>query len=79
MIPPALKALAEDPREDVLLVCPGVVYRRDAIDWQHTGTPSQLDLWRITCRPMTPQDLDDMVARLVDAVARRRAWQQEWR
>ena len=25
--------------DDVLLVCPGMVYRRDSIDWQHTGDP----------------------------------------
>jgi phenylalanyl-tRNA synthetase alpha chain len=79
MIPPALRALAEDPRDDVLLVCPGVVYRRDSIDWQHTGTPSQLDLWRIARRPMTSSDLGDMIARLADALAPGRAWQQESR
>jgi transposase InsO family protein len=39
MIPPVLRQLARQPSDDVLLVCPGIVYRRDAIDWQHTGTP----------------------------------------
>jgi phenylalanyl-tRNA synthetase alpha chain len=39
MIPPALRRLARQPGSDVLLVCLGIVYRRDAIDWQHTGTP----------------------------------------
>jgi phenylalanyl-tRNA synthetase alpha chain len=32
MIPPALRALATDPVDDVLIVCPGIVFRRDAID-----------------------------------------------
>src|SRR5262245_9894642 len=32
MIPPALRQLAADPADDVLLVCPGITYRRDAID-----------------------------------------------
>src|SRR5687768_1770552 len=33
MVPPALRALAASGAgADVLLVCPGVVYRRDAID-----------------------------------------------
>src|SRR5262249_60430344 len=50
MIPSALRRLARQPSDDVLLVCPGIVYRRDAIDWQHTGTPHQLDLWRIARR-----------------------------
>ncbi|MFG2819112.1 hypothetical protein ACGFX4_06740 [Kitasatospora sp. NPDC048365] len=72
LVPAALRALAADPdpAEDVLLVCPGLVYRRDSIDRLHTGTPHQLDLWRLTRRPapMTTADLDDMVTTLVTAV-----------
>jgi phenylalanyl-tRNA synthetase alpha chain len=44
------------------------VYRRDAIDWQHTGTPHQLDLWRITRRAMSGADLDEMIAVLLGAL-----------
>jgi hypothetical protein len=62
MIPPALRRLARQPGDDVLLVCPGMVYRRDAIDWQHTGTPHQLDLWRITRQAMSSADMDQMIA-----------------
>ncbi|MFY0526485.1 hypothetical protein ACN28I_26205 [Archangium gephyra] len=49
MIPPLLRQLAASPRSpgDVLLACPGLVYRRDCIDRLHTGEPHQLDLWRI--------------------------------
>ena len=68
MIPPALRQLAGDPGDDVLLVCPGVVYRRDAIDWQHSGTPHQLDLWRITRQAMTGADLDEMISCLLRAL-----------
>jgi len=72
MIPPALRRLArERPSSrpgDVLLACPGMVYRRDAIDWQHSGTPHQLDLWRITARQMTREDLDEMIAGLLGAL-----------
>jgi phenylalanyl-tRNA synthetase alpha chain len=68
MIPPALRALAADPADDVLLVCPGVVYRRDAIDRLHTGTPHQLDLWRLTRRPMTNADMDGMTSILTAAL-----------
>ena len=60
MIPPALRRLTRQPGDDVLLACPGMVYRRDAIDWQHTGTPHQLDLWRITRRAVSGTDLDQM-------------------
>jgi phenylalanyl-tRNA synthetase alpha chain len=68
MIPPALRRLARRPGDDVLLVCPGIVYRRDAIDWQHTGTPHQLDMWRITRRAMRGTDLDQMIAVLLGAL-----------
>ena len=64
MIPPALRQLAAEPAADVLLVCPGIVFRRDAIDWQHTGNPHQLDLWRITRQAMTDADMDEMIALL---------------
>jgi phenylalanyl-tRNA synthetase alpha chain len=47
-IPSALDALAAEPGwRDVLLVCPGLVYRRDCIDRHHVGEPHQVDLWRI--------------------------------
>jgi len=65
MIPAALRALAACPADDVLLVCAGVVYRRDSIDRLHSGTPHQLDLWRITRRPTTRADLEEMVDALV--------------
>jgi phenylalanyl-tRNA synthetase alpha chain len=69
MVPPALRRLARGPGGgDVLLACPGMVYRRDAIDWQHSATPHQLDLWRITRRPMTSEDLDEMISYLLEAL-----------
>ena len=66
MIPAALRALAAKPADDVLLVCPGIVYRRDSIDRLHSGTPHQLDLWRITRGK--PIDLDDMITTLLGAL-----------
>jgi phenylalanyl-tRNA synthetase alpha chain len=69
MVPPALRRLARNPGDDVLLACPGIVYRRDAIDWQHTGTPHQLDLWRITRRALGGEDLDQMITVLLEALA----------
>lgn len=68
MIPPALRALAADPVDDVLVVCPGIVYRRDAIDRLHTGTPHQLDLWRVSSRPLGSADMDEMTRLLLDAL-----------
>ncbi|HEY8548168.1 MAG TPA: hypothetical protein VIL36_24085, partial [Acidimicrobiales bacterium] len=57
--------------DDVLLVCPGITYRRDAIDRLHTGTPHQVDLWRVRRgphRPLTPAHLDGMIDTLVRAL-----------
>jgi len=77
MIPPALRRLARQPGDDTLLACPGIVYRRDAIDWQHTGTPHQLDLWRITQRTVSTTDLDEMIAILLGALAPGRPHRQQ--
>jgi phenylalanyl-tRNA synthetase alpha chain len=67
LIPGALRRLAAEPADDVLLVCAGVVYRRDAIDRLHTGTPHQADLWRVTRRPqaLTASDLEAMISTLL--------------
>src|SRR5262245_6678969 len=47
-IPALLRRLAADPAapDDLLLVVPGICYRRDEIDRRHVGEPHQLDLWR---------------------------------
>lgn len=69
LIPGALRALAQSPADDVLLVCPGIVYRRDAIDRLHTGTPHQLDLWRVSRRAALGEgDLREMVATIQRAL-----------
>ena len=79
MVPPALRSLAAEPAapRDVLLVCPGICYRRDSIDWQHTGTPHQLDLWRISAGPLGEADLDQMIAILLAALVPGRASRAE--
>lgn len=77
MIPGALRALAGDPVDDVVLACAGVVYRRDAIDRLHTGTPNQLDLWRISRARRTETDLEEMIAVLVGALAPVRRYRTE--
>ncbi|HZA82062.1 MAG TPA: hypothetical protein VFC13_11405 [Actinomycetes bacterium] len=77
MIPAGLRALAAEPVDDVLLVCPGVVYRRDAIDRLHTATPHQLDVWRIARRPLGRPDLQEMVRLLVEALTPGRPYREE--
>jgi len=70
MIPPLLRRLAAAPPEDVLLSCPGLVWRRDRIDRLHVGEPHQLDLWRLRRGPdLGGRDLDEMIALVAAAVA----------
>jgi phenylalanyl-tRNA synthetase alpha chain len=69
MIPPALRELAAGDAADVLLVCAGICYRRDSVDWQHTGTPHQLDLWRLSrTTELGEPELEKMIAKLVATV-----------
>lgn len=80
IVPPVLRRLATSPGPvDALLVCPGIVYRRDAIDRIHTGTPHQVDLWRVARRPpgspgLDGDDLEEMIAAVVEAVLPGRRW-----
>lgn len=69
MIPGLLRRLAEAPPEDVLLACPGLVYRRDCIDRLHTGEPHQMDLWRVQRgAPLGVADLREMIETVVRAL-----------
>jgi phenylalanyl-tRNA synthetase alpha chain len=77
MVPAALRALAAEPAADALLVCPGMVYRRDAIDRLHSPTPHQLDIWRVARRRLGPADLREMVRLLVEALTPGRPWREE--
>jgi phenylalanyl-tRNA synthetase alpha chain len=73
-IPSALRSLATAAPADVLVCAPGLVYRRDVIDRLHVGEPHQLDLWRITLAPMSEDDLDAMIAAVVEALLPRTRW-----
>ena len=66
-IPDLLRAIALEPPGDLLLVCPGLIYRRDAVDRLHTGEPHQLDLWRVTSGRLSADDLEEMIASVVSA------------
>src|SRR6478735_8126042 len=45
-LPTALEGYAGRSEIDELIVAPGLVYRRDAVDRSHVGEPHQADLWR---------------------------------
>jgi phenylalanyl-tRNA synthetase alpha chain len=67
-IPRALRMIAPAAYEDVLLVCPGLTYRRDAIDRLHVGEPHQLDLWRIKRGKLLREDLERMIEMVAGAM-----------
>jgi phenylalanyl-tRNA synthetase alpha chain len=70
MIPPALRQLAAEPTPppDVLLLCPGLIWRRDVVDRLHTGAPHQMDVWRARRGvALGRRDLLAMVRALLDA------------
>ncbi|MEM6989746.1 MAG: hypothetical protein AAF721_04595 [Myxococcota bacterium] len=67
VVPSVLRTLAGARIDDVLLVCPGIVYRRDSIDRLHTGEPHQVDLWRLRSGPLEVADLEQMIAHVVHA------------
>jgi phenylalanyl-tRNA synthetase alpha chain len=71
MIPPLLERPLPD---DVVLSCPGLVYRRDVIDRLHVGEPHQVDLWRLARRQMTRDDLLVMIGAVVAAALPGIAW-----
>ena len=68
LIPGLLRSLAPSPGNDVLLACPGIVYRRDMIDRLHVGEPHQLDLWRIRQGSLGERDLGEMIQHVVEAL-----------
>jgi phenylalanyl-tRNA synthetase alpha chain len=68
LIPGLLRMIAEAEYADVLLVCVGLVYRRDRIERRSVGAPHQLDLWRISRTQLDDHDLRQMIE-LVTAAA----------
>jgi phenylalanyl-tRNA synthetase alpha chain len=84
IVPNVLEELAHDDASneapvDVVLACAGICYRRDSIDWQHSGTPHQLDLWRLARQPLANSDLDEMIESLCGALLPGRAYRCEQR
>ncbi len=75
MVPRQLAALAREPGwRDVVLLCPGLVYRRDAIDRHHVGEPHQLDLWRLSREPLGAGALRELVELVCDALLPGAEW-----
>ncbi len=74
-LPGTLETYAGRCEVDELIVAPGLVYRRDAVDRSHVGEPHQVDLWRIRSTPDTDdEDMLRMIGRLVEAVLPGAQW-----
>jgi phenylalanyl-tRNA synthetase alpha chain len=77
-VPSALRHLAAKSDADrVLVALPGICHRRDAIDRLHTGSPHQLDLWRLqrNRRRLDSGDLAELVDTVFAALLPGRTWQ----
>ncbi|MFZ2620676.1 MAG: hypothetical protein WAX89_07385 [Alphaproteobacteria bacterium] len=78
MVPRAMQNVAENMPNDVLLACPGMVYRRDSVDRIHSAEPHHLDLWRLTTKaPMTSAILKETVAIILNAALPNVEWKLE--
>lgn len=74
-LPSVLEGYAGRHEIDEVIVAPGLVYRRDAVDRSHVGEPHQVDLWRIRSTPSTgDEDMLTMIGRLVEAVLPGAQW-----
>jgi len=78
IVPGALEELARRPAPGVLLVCPGICFRRDSIDRLRVSAPHQLDLWRISAvSRLGEEDLEQMIAVLCRTLIPGRPWRTE--
>lgn len=78
MVPDAMRSVADNLPEDIVLVCPGIVYRRDCIDRLHTGEPHQLDLWRVhKSQAMGVDHLHQMIRVIVETSLPGMEWRVE--
>lgn len=69
MIPSIMKDLSiSDIKKDTLMVCPGIVYRRDVIDKLHVASPHQLDLWLVSKDIKSKDDLLNMIDLILKSI-----------
>lgn len=73
VVPGLLDSLTSPPL-DMLVVCPGMVWRRDVVDRWHVGCPHQMDVWRLTATPMNETDLQEMIRLMLEAAVPGLPW-----
>jgi phenylalanyl-tRNA synthetase alpha chain len=55
-------------RSDRLIICPGLVYRRDVVDKSHVGEPHQSDIWFVRNARLGRADMLGMIEAVIQAV-----------
>ena len=70
----AIPALLAETESDRLIVCPGLVYRRDVVDRLHVGEPHQADFWIARQARLRRADLLEMIAVVVETMLPGRAY-----
>lgn len=71
VIPDALRTLAArtDSWNDVVILVPGLVYRRDVADKKHVGQIHMLDVWRVVRTAQRPRITNDTLLDTVKSIA----------
>lgn len=64
----AIPAALSETGTNRLIVCPGLVYRRDVVDRLHVGEPHQVDIWIIRLARFRRADLLQMIAAVLDSM-----------
>jgi phenylalanyl-tRNA synthetase alpha chain len=76
-IPNLLRNYKQDG--DKIWVCPGMVYRRDVRDKTHVGEPHQCDIWYLSQRKQTREDLLQLVESLMAIIENAKGEKIQWR
>jgi phenylalanyl-tRNA synthetase alpha chain len=69
-----IPALLAETESDRLIVCPGLVYRRDVVDRLHVGEPHQTDFWIARQARLRRADLLEMIGVVVETMLPDRAY-----
>jgi phenylalanyl-tRNA synthetase alpha chain len=69
-----IPALLEETESGRLIVCPGLVYRRDVVDRLHVGEPHQVDFWIVRQGRLRRAHLLEMIAVVVETMLPGRAY-----
>jgi len=69
-----IPTLLAETKNDRLIVCPGLVYRRDIVDRLHVGEPHQTDFWIARQARLRRANLLEMIAVVVETMLPGRAY-----